>query len=378
MVITDANLYRDYGIQNVRNIHFVSSKKNKGLREVIKDIEERRKGRDICVIGAANAGKSSFLNAFLSELEKKSSPRRNPTASLYDENEDEEYENSFYIDDSLPKENIIYGTDDELDEILRLQELENSSESKPIQSRQNNCFTESPFPGTTLAATPIALPTGCSDIGTVWDTPGIIVDASRQKLMEILSASGMKELSKALPTKKLDATTFRVSPGRSLFLGSLARIDYIRTSDDDRKDCRLLFSWFGVLPGHLTKTSGAFDMLVKHAGGLLSPPRGLDAVSLVGDMNEIAIVNLSDYINEGLKTKSKLRKPKRTSIIELEFPGFGWLTISAVDLDGVSRAIETVGNSQIRVHAVEGMTVSPRSCLFPYEFSNSTRPNWKT
>lgn len=51
-------------------------------------------------------------------------------------------------------------------------------------------------------------------------------------------------------------TTFRVSPGRSLFLGGLIRFDYEtgRHKPADKDKNLLLLSWFGVLPGHLTKT----------------------------------------------------------------------------------------------------------------------------
>ncbi len=45
--------------------------------------------------------------------------------------------------------------------------------------------------------------------------------------------------------------TARLNAGRSLFLGGLARVDYINDEDDDS----VLLTWFGQLDIHLTSTA---------------------------------------------------------------------------------------------------------------------------
>ncbi|CAE7940354.1 yqeH, partial [Symbiodinium sp. KB8] len=54
------------GMQNIVAVHLVSAKKGLGMREAVRTIADLRKKRDVYVIGAANVGKSTFLNRFLS------------------------------------------------------------------------------------------------------------------------------------------------------------------------------------------------------------------------------------------------------------------------------------------------------------------------
>lgn len=50
-----------------------------------------------------------------------------------------------------------------------------------------------------------------------------------------------------------------MEPGRSLFLGALARFDYESMGGHNSKNL-LLLTWYGVLPGHLTKTASTYFM----------------------------------------------------------------------------------------------------------------------
>lgn len=52
---------------------------------------------------------------------------------------------------------------------------------------------------------------------------------------------------------------FRVEPGRSLFLGGLVRFDYETIGGHNVKNL-LLLTWYGVLPGHLTKTASMYAL----------------------------------------------------------------------------------------------------------------------
>ena len=88
-----------------------------------------------------------------------------------------------------------------------------------------------------------------------------------------------------------------------MFLGALARIDYSRTKADEKQDCRLLLSWYGTLPGHITRTDLAMDLYTRQAGKLLAPPRGLDGIAQVGLMEERCTVSLRDYIPPMMHTR---------------------------------------------------------------------------
>lgn len=48
------------------------------------------------------------------------------------------------------------------------------------------------------------------------------------------------------------APTYRLAPGRSLYLGGLARLDYANTDQHDS----ILVTWFGQLGVHTTNTAG--------------------------------------------------------------------------------------------------------------------------
>ncbi|KAF4039470.1 hypothetical protein GN244_ATG08301 [Phytophthora infestans] len=242
-------------------------------------------------------------------------------------------------------------------------------------SDEDREMTTSPLPGTTLAVQYLPVMVR-NEVFNILDTPGLITDSKRQKLVEVLALDGAAKLKNVFPSKQLPVTTYRVRPGRSLFLGALARFDYETLGKDNDKNF-LLLSWYGVLPGHLTNIERAEDTFVKHAGGILSPPRGLDAMSFTGPPTLSQNVYLKDYILDSALTKSKHKKPKRTTVVELEVPGFGWLSVTAVDLDGTASSQKTLNQGKISVHTCRGLSVVPRAPLFPYELSDSKSTTWK-
>lgn len=406
------DLARKAGIERVIDIHLVSSASGLGIHQLLKTMKKNRQRRDICVVGSANAGKSSFLNALTKFLQEKSRrrnwasqrpslPDHKPTLALSTSSSLDDTSELLVIDESTsaeamkddtPEENpeldVVYGSEAELDAILELQKNQEILESRDDGALQEpethassvGTVTESAFPGTTLAVQSIPLPEWWStEMGRILDTPGLITCSRRQGLIETLARAGSTELGQILPTSRLTPRTFRLTPGRSVFLGGLARVDYTRMSQDERRDCRLLLTWYGALPGHLTKTENASALYIKHAGGLLSPPRGLDCLSQIGRLEPKLEVLARDYLTQAVEKKSKyLKKPKRTSILELVLPSFGWLSISAVDLDGTVRAMDTLKKAKISIHAVEGIDPVARSAIFPYELSRSTRASWQT
>ena len=134
----------------------------------------------------------------------------------------------------------------------------------------------SPLPGTTLDVVRTSLPGG----GCLADTPGIVVNEDAYRLWESLGEEGgARAVKEARPLRKIKVgtgrncvcvlrlwrcltrpchacvyvtqpTIFRLRPGRSMFLGGLARIDYAHSDPN----VGILLTWFGALHPHLTRT----------------------------------------------------------------------------------------------------------------------------
>ncbi|EGZ08368.1 hypothetical protein PHYSODRAFT_340156 [Phytophthora sojae] len=124
---------------------------------------------------------------------------------------------------------------------------------------------------------------------------------------------------------------------------------------DPRKDNdkNMLLSWYGVLPGHLKNTERAED--TKHTDGILSPPRGLDQMS-TGPLTLSHNVYLKDYVLDIVLTKSKHKNPKRTTVVELEAPGFRHRRGP-----GRHRSLtKYTDQGKISVHTCRGLSVVPR------------------
>ncbi|GJZ42242.1 NO-associated protein 1, chloroplastic/mitochondrial [Tanacetum coccineum] len=75
---TDFNCVGDWVVDatmrkklNVLSVHLTSSKSLVGIAGVVSEIQKEKKGRDVYILGAANVGKSAFINAALKMLSYK-------------------------------------------------------------------------------------------------------------------------------------------------------------------------------------------------------------------------------------------------------------------------------------------------------------------
>ncbi|RMX63574.1 hypothetical protein DD238_006567 [Peronospora effusa] len=377
---------KEAGIENLISIYLISAMKRIGMKEIVEDVTKYREGRDICVVGAANVGKSTFLNSFLSHLVDRKwqhNHRKYMKMTEVSLSELENVETAIMLnhDEDLTeetkaeKENRAFAEDKTTVVTPHGELLGKELEMIETSAEEERKMTTSPLPGTTLAVQYLPVMVH-NEVFNILDTPGLITDTKRQELIEVLAMDGAAKLNNVFPSKQLPVTTYRVRSGRTLFLGALARFDYEIIGNDNNKNM-LLLSWYGVLPGHLTSTERAEDTFIKHAGGILSPPRGLDAMSFTGPLTLSRNVYLKDYALESALTKSKHKKPKRTTVVELELPGFGWLSVTAVDLDGTAASQTTLSQAKISVHTCRGLSVVPRAPLFPYEMSDSKSTTWK-
>ncbi|KAF1786651.1 P-loop containing nucleoside triphosphate hydrolase [Phytophthora cactorum] len=274
---------KEAGIDNLISIYLISAMKRIGMKEIVEDVAKYRQNRDICVVGAAN----------LSELED------DETATML--NIDDELLAEAKAEKEATKEGeqtiktphgelyVAPGEDPEM--------IETSSE-------EDREMTTSPLPGTTLAVQYLPV----------------------MKLVEVLALDGAAKLKNVFPAKQLPVTTYRVRPGRSLFLGALARFDYETLGKDIEKNF-LLLSWYGVLPGHLTNTELCWP----------SPTQETQAHDCSGA--------------GGARLRLALRHSRRP--------------------DGTAASQKTLNQGKISVHTCRGLSVVPRAPLFPYELSDS-------
>lgn len=128
---------------------------------------------------------------------------------------------------------------------------------KAATGSNENVITTSRFPGTTLDQIRIPLDDGSYII----DTPGIF---HQHQMAHVLSA---KDLNLVSPQKELKPVTFQLNSEQTLFLGGLARFDFL---SGERSSFTCYFA--NELKIHRTKLEKADDFYAKHKGGLLQPP----------------------------------------------------------------------------------------------------------
>lgn len=174
-------------------------------------------------------------------------------------------------------------------------------------------ITTSRFPGTTLDRIEIPL----DDETFLIDTPGII---HNDQMAHYLTPKDLKYVS---PQKEIKPRTYQLNPEQTLFMGALARFDFIQ---GDRTGVTAYFE--NNLMLHRTKLEKADDFYDKHAGELLMPP------------TTEHLAELPKLVRHEFKTIEKT---------DLVFDGLGWITVPA--------------NTVIAGWAPEGVSVLTRRAM---------------
>lgn len=164
---------------------------------------------------------------------------------------------------------------------------------KEVTGDRDDVITTSRFPGTTLDRIEIPL----DDESNIVDTPGII---HQDQMAHYLSAADLKYVS---PQKEIKPTTFQLNAGQTLFMGALARFDYIQ---GDRTGITAYFE--NNLLIHRTKLANADDFYDKHAGDLLAPPTA-------AGLDELPPLQRHEF--------------KTTVKTDIVIDGLGWITVPA-------------------------------------------------
>ncbi|GEK33320.1 ribosome biogenesis GTPase YqeH [Kurthia sibirica] len=176
-------------------------------------------------------------------------------------------------------------------------------------------ITTSHFPGTTLDMIEIPL----DDKKAIFDTPGII---NHHQMAHYLDPSELKFI---MPKKEIKPKTFQLNAGQTLFVGALARFDFIQGQ-------RAAFTVHiaNDLDIHRTKLEKADELYANHRGELLAPP------------SEKYIDQLPRLVRHEFSIKEA-----KTDIV---FSGLGWITIQDT-------------NCVIAAYAPEGVEVQVRPSL---------------
>ncbi|MBK3493357.1 ribosome biogenesis GTPase YqeH [Viridibacillus sp. YIM B01967] len=157
---------------------------------------------------------------------------------------------------------------------------------------EKEVITTSYFPGTTLDMIEIPLEDGKA----IFDTPGII---NHHQMAHYLDPSELKYI---MPKKEIKPKVFQLNSGQTLFVGALARFDFIQ---GERSAFTVHIA--NDLQIHRTKLENADDLYENHRGELLAPP------------SEKYIDQLPELVRYEFSIKEA-----KTDIV---FSGLGWITI---------------------------------------------------
>jgi ribosome biogenesis GTPase A len=242
------------------DLHLISAKSGQGVDKMVEQLFRRRYqlnrgGENIYLIGNTNVGKSSLLNRWLSAYQGRWGWRAT--------------------------ESTVPGTTLDLisHQLNQLPGLRNAvvAGKSRIQVPASLDAVDSTFlPAKTSLFEPQRHSALTSSVisrllgGRLVDTPGL---ENGENLADWLLAESHEELSLVQPTKPLRPESFLLRPGRSLWLGGMARLDYMESSNtigaDNDSSVQVIATVYRSpkVPLHLSSVEKATDLLQTQLGG---------------------------------------------------------------------------------------------------------------
>lgn len=327
-------------LHNVDATHFISSVRGTGVNSLLADALRlaRKRRADIYIVGAANAGKSSFIN----QLIRRKKPIRGgriQTAQIHIADDDSKEDEFQQLED--PNNSDIGEENDDIAEIGELSEAytkdmnfftrtrtdgKDNQKKRAKASKENETLTTSVIPGTTLDV--VKIPLG-SDVN-LYDTPGLMVSHQLTNLLD------EKDLRAVVPSKAVEKVSFRLNEGKALYIGGMARIELA-------KGRPFFFTCFfsANVKVHPGKADDAEAFTKRHVGKMLTPPSTQEGFERLGDWtSKFCTVN-----GDGWKR----------SCIDIVLSGLGWVSVTGA------------GSAQVRVWVPRNVGVFTRDPLMPYE-----------
>jgi ribosome biogenesis GTPase A len=222
----------DDGVLRRSNIHLVSCSNGKGMKSLLNSVMAMAadNGNRVYVMGAANVGKSSFINNMLEDVyEKKGSKADNSNKNM------------------------------------------KSRQNKKVKNKSTPQATVSNLPGTTLNFLNIRLPNGV----TMVDTPGLINEG------QLTTKLTTDELRQVIPATPINPVTLRCGEGKTVMVGGLAKVEVL-----EGLPFFLTFFVSNEIALHPTQADKANDpeWVDRHIGNLLAPPATPERLAEIGPM----------------------------------------------------------------------------------------------
>jgi hypothetical protein len=137
--------------------------------------------------------------------------------------------------------------------------------------------------------------------------------------------------------RPVEPITFRVSAGKCVLVGGLAKIEVI---GDSRP---FLFTFFVAndIKLHPTDSARADEFIEKHAGGMLTPPLGEGRMAQLGEFDSHVV----DIEGTGWKEAAA----------DIALTGLGWVAVTGA------------GSVKVKVSMPKGIGISVRPPLMPFD-----------
>lgn len=297
------------GVLRRQNIHLISCTSGYGLKKLMDSTLAIAKNHSnkIYVMGAANVGKSSFINKL---LETSYSAADGTTSS--GKNKDKK---------------LGFGK---------------SGKAMMKSTRTDTpTATVSNLPGTTLNFIKIKVPT--HDGVTIYDTPGLL------NANQLTTRLNTEELRKVIPNTPIMPVTFRIQQNKAILIGGLAQVELVESALG-----AFYMTFFISNEIKLHPTNADIDHIAsfinRHLGSsnnnILNVPSTLERREQLGPYVTHDFNIIGNSWNE--------------SSCDIVIAGLGWVAITGP------------GSAIIRITAPQGIKVSQRAALLPFEAHSST------
>ncbi|KAG1962382.1 nitric oxide-associated protein 1 [Pimephales promelas] len=331
---------------DTKDIHLISAKTGYGIENLISRLQSTWKyNGDVYLVGTANAGKSTLFNTLLESDYCKSrasdvmhkatiSPWPGTTLNLlkFPIINPTPYR-MFRRTERLKQESLLTEEDMNPQELKRIKQFSkqgylvghigrtfrtNQSLKKDLVEFDPDSLSfgedveEGVKQNQSLDSTDAELTYNeIKDAHWFYDTPGIM------KEHDVLSLLNHQEVKLVVPTHAITPRTYLMNPGMVLFLGALARIDYL----EGKHSCWLTVVASSRIPIHITNLDKADAVYQKHAGNiLLAVPSGGEE-----RMKTFPPLIAQDFELEG--------QGCNTAITDIKISSAGWVAVTAAEGD---------------------------------------------
>lgn len=320
------------------NVHMISARRGWWTKQVKEEIYKH--GGGIWVVGKANVGKSSFIEAC---YPKNSRTMENMAEWIHkqrEENEVSRHGQADFLDLLSP------------DGLLPPAPREDAFPVLPVISS---------LPGTTVS--PIRIPFGRGK-GEVIDLPGM----ERGQLEDFVRDDHKRDL---IMVKRVKPERCTIKPGQSLLLGGgLVRITPVNPEDT------VLAACFVPIESHITKTDKAIEMQTEqrpYPGKILMKEGTGSSITSAGKFDlewDITASNLPDSVAKAVKDKKIPIPPLpyRVMSADILIEGCGWVEVSVQVRAKRDSETESPSYPQIEVFTPEGKHIGSRPPIECWNF----------